>query len=64
MKNKLKEIDFTISAEEHERMEKARRELSFRRGKEVILDDFIAKLALSGIKKVKKEIAKAKNIAA
>ena len=65
MKNKSVEVEFTMSAEEYERMEKVRRKLSFRRGKEVILDDFIGELALSGIKKVKKEIAKAKkNIAA
>ena len=64
MKNKFVEVEFTISAEEYKRMEQAIRELSFLRGKEVSLDDFIGELALSGIKKVKKEIVKAKNIAA
>ena len=63
MKNKFKEIDFTISAEEYEGMEKARRELSFRRGEEVNIDDFIDKLVRQGIKKIKKEII-TKNIAA
>ena len=64
MKNKSVEVEFTMSAEEYKGIEQTIKELSFRRGKEIILDDFIAELALSGIKKVKKEIAKAKNIAA
>lgn len=63
MKNKTIEVDFTISAEEYERMEKARRELSFRRGEEVNIDDFIDELVRQGIKKIKKEII-TKNIAA
>ena len=64
MKNKSVEIEFTMSGGEYERMEKARRELSFSRGKEVSLDDFIGELASRGIKKIKKEIAGSKNIAA
>ena len=62
MKNKLVEVGFTMSEEEYKRMEQAMRELSFRRGKEVILDDFIGKLVAKGINKIKKEIA-TKNIA-
>ena len=63
MKNKSVEIEFTMSGGEYERMEKARREFSFRRGEEVNIDDFIDKLVRQGIKKIKKEII-TKNIAA